>query len=185
MGEEYNGINSSMFKSGTSNNMFDSNANGLGRIDFSQYYKNPMNTSGSGSTASAEDNVALDYRKLMNENIKSQTDMNKQNILNATGADAPKWADVQGVGGTFDWLTANRGGGSNYLNTGLGAISAGVNLWEAYNKNKYQGKMADIADRAQGLQDRQQNLYEDQIKKQEAKQAKAQKAYDDAQNLRM
>lgn len=124
------------------------------------------------------DNLAL-----QNANLKSSTDyMNSQKEW-ATGANTIKWDDVNGLGDFGSWLTGNRGGGSNYLDTGLKGLSTAATLYSAYNDNKYKGKMSDIAQQAQDLQSKQYALYEQQVSKQNAKSDAAQAAYDRAQNM--
>lgn len=172
MSGEYGGISSFAFNSNQSNN------NGLGTL----YGYMPKIKSGSESynpgIASVEDSISMsnpmNNQSLQNELFKSQIDMNKVNIANAKGSDMT-FDQAQGLGGIWDWATANRGGGSSYAKTGLGVLSAGADLWTAYNQNKYQKKMGDLAER-------QQNIYEQQLAKQEVKQNKAQAAYDAAQD---
>ena len=113
----------------------------------------------------------------MSKYLQGQQDMYKQSVDFATGANAPKWADVQGVGGAMDWLTANRGGGQSYLGTGLAALGTVVpQLYGTYYQSKYQKKMGDLAER-------QQAIYEQEVKRQQEKQDKAQAAYDKAQEM--
>ncbi len=120
---------------------------------------------------------------LQNSNLQSNTDYMNMMKEQATGANTIKWDDVKGLGDFGSWLTGNRGGGSNYLDTGLKGIGTAATLYSAYNDHKYKGKMADIAQQAQDLQSKQYALYEKQINKQNAKSDAAQAAYDRAQNM--
>lgn len=191
------------------------NNQGLGVFDPFKFRYNRSNSNNGdymNSSASAEDfntnnnnngvtAPSFDYQSAMTKNIGLQNQM-MENKLNAS-ANLPKFGDINSFGSAFDWATADRGNGSNYASMGLGALNAGMNFWQAKQQNKYQGKMADISSRATDIQakaqaaqerqasaqqailERQQSMYEGQVAKQEAKQAAAQKAYDDAQNLRM
>ncbi len=91
-----------------------------------------------------------------------------------TGANAMQMKDVHSLGDFGSWLTDNRGGGSNYLSQGLGALGVGVNAWSAYNENKYKNKLLDLQENAQ-------KFYEDQVNRQNKKQDTAQANYNAAQ----
>jgi len=147
-----------------------SNDNGLGTLNMNLFKSNNSNdNSGIIGAGSYEDQLK-----------SAQIDLTKSQITaNNAQADWAKGSDMtfdqaEGLGGVYDWATANRGGGSSYAKTGLGVLGVATDAWAAYNDNKYKDKMAKLADR-------QQKVYEDQLAKQEAKQAKAQAAYDAAQ----
>lgn len=123
-------------------------------------------------SASAEDAAARANRTAQLE--QSQIDYNKAMYDRATGANSIKWDQVKDAGDFGEWLTANRGGGSNYLSQGLGVAGALTSGWAAYNDMKYKNKMAD-------LEENKQRFYEDQVNRSNARQDKAQAAYDAAQ----
>jgi len=161
----YNGANSSVI------NNTGSNDNGLGALNMNLFKTSTSNdNSGIIGAGSYEDQL----KSAQLEGLQTGNELNKLNIANATPS-TMTLDQAEGLGGVYDWATANRGGGSSYAKTGLGVLSAATDLWSAYNDNKYKDKMAKLADR-------QQSVYEDQLAKQEAKQAKAQAAYDAAQN---
>jgi hypothetical protein len=144
------------------------------------------------SQAQLDNTTSVDYNdfatKYGNQQLSNElqgAQLKSLNLANdyATGANAMQWKDVKGVGDFGSWLTDNRGGGSNYLDTGLKGLGTAATLYSAYNDNKYKNKMAGIAQQAQDLQAKQYALYEQQINKQNAKSDAAQAAYDKAQTM--
>lgn len=81
------------------------------------------------------------------------------------------FGNISSVGDFGKWL-----GQGNNLQTGLAALGAAGQLYGAYNQSKYQKKMGDLAER-------QQNIYEQEVKRQQQRQDRAQAAYDKAQGM--
>ena len=107
-----------------------------------------------------------------NDYLKSSVDLNKAQISKLTND--PKWADVKGLGGAADWLTASRNGGASYAEMGLAGLSALSDFYFGKQNQKYQNKLLD-------LEREKQAFYESQIARQNTKEDRAQSNYDTAQ----
>lgn len=107
-------------------------------------------------------NATTKQAELINQQL-----MNKQMSF----GDYVRANDGSYLKGTSDWLT--KGGN---MQTGLAALGAAADMYGAYKQSKYQDKMADLAKR-------QQDIYEQEVKRQQQRQDRAQAAYDKAQGV--
>lgn len=151
---------------------------GLGTINLDGYtFPNATTNSNSNSTVDQIKNWGFVPESSAMQKASSgiTSDVLGQKYMDyLTGANAIKLSDVHSLSDFGSWLTDNRGGGSNYLSQGLGALGVGVNAWSAYNQNKYQNKLLDLQEGAQ-------KFYEDQVNRQNQKQDTAQANYNAAQ----
>jgi len=93
--------------------------------------------------------------------------------------EAPKFGDISSMGDFGSWMTSPTSGtvgnpGKTPLEFGLAGLGVGSQIYSAYNSNKYQNKMA-------GLAERQQSVYESELAAQNARRDRAQSNYDAAQ----
>ena len=146
---------------------------GLAGSDLSRY----LNQRRSANDAMVGYTNFLSENQISPEFYNSLSDAERMGItqsygnLNNLNGGAIKFGDIRSVGDLGSWL-----GQGNNAQTGLAALGAAADMYGVYKQSKYQDKMADLSKR-------QQDIYEQEVKRQQQRQDKAQAAYDKAQGV--
>ena len=146
---------------------------GLANMDLNNMLKNRASTNdviGGYQNYLAENQINPEFYNQLSGAERKALAQGYGNLNPNIGSEI-SFGNISSVGDFGKWL-----GQGNNFQTGLAALGAAGQLYGAYNQSKYQKKMGDLAKR-------QQAIYEQEVKRQQERQDRAQAAYDKAQGM--